>query len=81
MIDSYSLLQISASESVSMRPQKRFVEPLPNSEKSPILAIDDVTRREISKQIRIRTIIDLNSEAIWKGNPKKKEEKCINKEK
>lgn len=51
---------MSASESVSIRPQKRLVDRPSPSEKS--MAMDDVKNSEISKQIRIRTNIDLKCE-------------------
>lgn len=55
-IVSYSPSQINANDSVKTWPQNRFVD------KS--MAMVDVKHSEISKQIRIRTNIDLKCEAI-----------------
>lgn len=63
MIVPYWPSQMSASDSVNMRPQNRFVDRPTPSEKS--IAMVDVKNREISKQISIRTIVELKCEAIW----------------
>lgn len=58
MIVSYSPSQIKANDSVNDLPQNRFVE---------LSAMADVNNNEISKHIKIRTVIDLKSEAIcWR---------------
>lgn len=62
MIVPYWPSQISASDSVNMRPQKRFVDWPTPSEKS--IATVDVKNKEISKHIIIRTIVELKCEAI-----------------